>query len=145
MDEPSAKRFKATEVTILKGGDLNSTNKWFQGNNKGAKVSAIYARQSTERQCTLDEQIIDCTKYLKDTGKRKALLFTDKGSAWKKDASDNLYGMNHLMRCISRGYIDDIIVYDISRLSRNMDMGIKLMKGIKKYDLNVHSLINDRT
>ena len=137
------RRFKATEITLRKHGNSISDNKWFQGDNKGNKIPAIYARQSTEQQCTLDEQIVDCVENAIKNGNKKALLFTDKGSAWKKNSEEKLYGMQHLMRCVARGYIGSIIVYDISRLSRNMAMGIKLMNGIKDYDLQVHSLMNE--
>ena len=138
----SQRRFKVTELTLRKSGNSVSNDIWLQGDNKGNKLPALYARQSTEQQCTLDEQIIDCVEYATKNGSKKALLFTDKGSAWKRDSEEKLYGMQHLMKCVAHSYIDIIIVYDISRLSRNMAMGIKLMNGMKEYDLKVYSLMN---
>ena len=137
------RRFQVTELTLRKDGESTSAFRWLQGENTGNKIPTIYARQSTEKQCTLDEQIVDCMEYLIKKDYKKALLFTDKGSAWQKNSEDILYGMRYLMKCVSRKYVNDIIVYDISRLSRNMTMGIKLMNGIKDYDLKVHSLMNE--
>ena len=137
------RRFRVTEIILRKDSKSTSDTRWLQGNNTGKKIPAIYARQSTEQQCTLDEQIVDCIEYAIKNGNNKALLFKDKGSAWKKNSEEKLYGMQHLMKCVAYNYIDTILVYDISRLSRNITMGIKLMNGIKDYDLKVHSLMNE--
>ena len=140
MEPP--RRFKIMEIEIGSAGKYTTVDKWFQDKNIGEKVPAIYARQSTVQQCTLDEQITDCVEHATKNGNSRTLLFTDKGSAWQKGSEERLYGMQLLMKCVNYGYIDTIIVYDISRLSRNMAMGIKLMNGIKDYDLKVHSLMN---
>ena len=112
--------------------------------DKRTKIIAIYVRQSTDTQCTLNDQEHDCLIKANILKYHKIWLFSDKGSAWKQNAYEKLYGLQHLMRCIREKYIDSIIVYDISRLSRNLTMGIRILNGIKEFNLTLYSIMDEQ-
>ena len=113
-------RFRMNEISLL-DDSYTPISKWYSGHNTGRKQSAIYVRQSTGNS-TINDQIKDCCNKAKENKCKKLFVFEDKGSAWKQNSIDRLYGLDRMILAVKKGYIDIIYIYDVSRLSRNMDM-----------------------
>uniref|UniRef100_A0A6C0LJ78 Resolvase/invertase-type recombinase catalytic domain-containing protein n=1 Tax=viral metagenome TaxID=1070528 RepID=A0A6C0LJ78_9ZZZZ len=139
-------RFSVQEINLKRTISPESKKIWLQGDAdhmaKKQKL-CVYVRQS-RGDSTIDQQTYDCINYIKQIFPKyiSVLIFQDNGSAWKKDSQDKLLGIQKMFKAVQRWYFDKIIVYDVSRLSRNLEMGLQLRKGIKSYDLTVHSVMD---
>jgi putative DNA-invertase from lambdoid prophage Rac len=90
---------------------------------------AIYARVSTEEQTDLNQTII-LEQWAKDRDFEVMGIYKDVGTAWKADQSDQKE-LRRLLDDCSRGKVKQVLVYDLSRLTRQGPL--ELMTRLKKF------------
>ena len=96
---------------------------------------AIYARVSTEEQTDLNQTIV-LEQWAKDRGFDVVGIYKDVGTAWKADQSDQKE-LRRLLEDCSRGKVQLVLVYDLSRLTRQGPL--ELMTRLKRFsDFNVN-------
>lgn len=79
---------------------------------------AIYARTSTDDQTTgLEAQLMACREYCKRESIVDIIEFTDNGVSGKEDSRPAL---DEMLTEVRAGTINRILVYSLSRLSRNI-------------------------
>lgn len=104
----------------------------------------IYARQSTTRQNSLDEQKTVCLGFAQRNKYKYAVVFNDKASAWKKNAMNSLKSMNLMVRYIGKFHPGVVYVSDVSRFGRDVYTAISLLEKIQAHHINVESVMDNR-
>lgn len=102
---------------------------------------AIYARVSTEEQ-TEQNQLLILKQWAADRGYEIIDTYCDYGvSGWKADQSDQKE-LRRLFADCSRGKVQLVLVYDLSRLTRRGPLEMMLtLKRFADYKTQVHSYL----
>ncbi len=97
------------------------------------KIVAIYARANDE--FALEKQIKELKMVCKKENYKIYEIYTDIGVSGR--ALENRYGFQEMMEDLKERKFESIMVYDLSRIARNMKICIDFLKEIKKYDCNL--------
>ena len=98
---------------------------------------AIYARQSKDKKDSLsiDSQIEKCASFC--TYKEKEYkIYSDKGFSGK---NTDRHAYNLMLQDIKKGLIDEVVVYQLSRISRNLHDFINMVVEYQKYNVTIAS------
>lgn len=102
--------------------------------------AAIYARVSTEEQTELN-QVNILMEWAKARGLEIYDIYRDVGTAWKADQSDQKE-LRRLFDDCCRKKVDIVLVYDLSRLTRQGPLELMLrLKKFADYKTDVNSYL----
>lgn len=95
-------------------------------------ITAIYSRQSIDNRDSLsiDSQIEKCVALCTYKGKEYK-VYTDRGYSGK---NINRPAFTELMEDVKKGEIDEIVVYRLDRISRNLNDFTNMMQTLEKYN-----------
>lgn len=108
--------------------------------------AAIYARRSTEEQsASLDRQIGECEQFIEREGWTVGETYTDSKSGWKPDVPRPSF--DRMMRDATAGEFDVLVVWEVSRLSRQEgdDSALAMIWRLRKAGVEVHSVAERST
>ena len=131
-------------ISIETNTKMNMTGHEFVRSVGHDPLCFIYARQSTTRQNSLDEQKTVCLGFAQRNKYKYAVVFNDKASAWKKNAMNSLKSMNLMVRYIKRFHPAVVYISDVSRFGRDVYSAISLLEKIQANGINVESVMDNR-
>jgi putative DNA-invertase from lambdoid prophage Rac len=101
---------------------------------------AIYARVSTDEQTDLNQTLI-LQEWAKAREFEVVEIYKDVGTAWKADQSDQKE-LRRLLEDCSRGKVKMVLVYDLSRLTRQGPLELMTrLKRFSDYGVQVNSYL----
>lgn len=96
----------------------------------------IYLRCSTKKQNSYNTQLINCTNFCQNNN------FTVIDTIKETISATNLNKQHKLLNIINNNSYLNLIVYDISRLSRNVVHGNEILTKCKNNNIIIHSVSN---
>ena len=115
------------------------------GTNPFDNICAIYVRQSTKEQTTNEDQIQDCIQKIleKFDNYTYAFIFEDKASSWKPFSTKRLKGLHSMLDRAYHNTFSRLFIYDASRLTRNIETAINILKVLDKHNIHIFSVIEN--
>lgn len=103
--------------------------------------AAIYARYSTEHQNenSIETQVAECTKYAQERGMVITGIYTDEAKSGMKMQRS---GLLEMLTDIENKNFDAVLIYDQSRLSRDVVDWFTLRKSLEVYHIDLYSVAN---
>ena len=109
------------------------------------KTSIIYCRCSTDKKDENDSfeqtpelQIKPILQTFPDS--IDAEIFTERGSAWKKQGRGSRPKFEELVRMIEAGQVENVYIYSLNRIARNMMRGMEFFMLCMKHDVQLYSV-----
>ncbi len=101
--------------------------------------TAIYTRYSTDNQTenSTQTQVAQCKEYASTHGMTVTSIFSDEATSGMKI---NRAGLHRLLDGVQRGQFDAVLIYDQSRLSRDIVDWFTLRKTLEIYNVSLYSI-----
>ena len=100
-------------------------------------TTAIYARVSTKKNQTTDNQVIALQEIAKKAGWEVSKIFVDEGISGGKGRKDRP-ALDEMLSSITRREVNRVLVWDVSRLGRSLSDLISTMKEIQSVGCNLY-------
>ena len=97
----------------------------------------IYARQSSTKQSSIEEQLQKIKTYCEINHMTVSHIYVDKCSAWSNNSSKRP-AFKRLMKNLYPN--NNIIIYDVSRFSRDLAFSLKCLKQLSNKNIKVYSI-----
>lgn len=108
--------------------------------------AAIYARRSTAEQgASIEGQVGQCERFITDRGWEVGSVYADTASGWKEHTPRPEF--DAMMADAAAGVFDVLVVWEVSRLSRQEDdrSALSIVWRLRGHGVEVHSVIEPTT
>ncbi|MCA1812039.1 MAG: recombinase family protein, partial [Halobacteriales archaeon] len=102
----------------------------------GPQRVAIYARQSTPKQHSIDEQVLLCRQRAQERGWRVTHILKDDGLSGR-DATRPAF--QRLLDLAEQGLIDVVVAWKIDRLARSLAHAAAVEEILREHNVGIHS------